>query len=259
MKYNSFLKEHKDVTMSGTKRYEDKSGEYYLKNAVKFKRNNINYLNQRSLTKPYLTNNNNNKHLIKVNKNKLFDELVPIPKMKQKNKLKCDYDKKNLKNAVNNAKYIRRYQYSKNLTQKKIMKHKEMEINQKIFLSKIKFLQIWWKTIFRIIKIQKFIRGYLYRNKLVKIIGLQQKYFEKVFNLVKVIKKFCWKNLLLLNLMKIKPSIKYYLNKWKDVTFKKIILKEIIKYFYNEGFNRYGYNFEMNNQNLTSRSYNEII
>jgi hypothetical protein len=203
MNYNSFLKEHKDVTMSGTKRYADKSGEYYLKNSVKFRRNNINYLNQKSLTKPYLTNNNNNKHIIKVNKNKLYDELVPIPKMKQKNKLKCDYDKKNLKNAENNAKYIRRYQYSKNLAQKQILKQKEIEINQKIFLSKVKHLQIWWKTIFQIIKIQKFIRGYLSRNKLVKIIGLQEKYFEKILNLVKVIKKFCWKNCLLLNLMKI--------------------------------------------------------
>ena len=257
MNYNSFLKEHKDVTMSGTKRYADKSGEYYLKNSVKFRRNNINYLNQKSLTKPYLTNNNN-KHIIKVNKNKLYDELVPIPKMKQKNKLKCDYDKKNLKNAENNAKYIRRYQYSKNLAQKQMIKHKEMEINQKIFLSKVKHLQIWWKTIFQIIKIQKFIRGYLCRNKLVKIMGLQEKYIEKVLNLVKVIKKFFWKNYLLLKLMKIKPGIIYYLNKWKEVTFKRLIIKEIIKYLNSEEFNGNEYNYEINNQNLTSRSYNEI-
>ena len=243
--------------MSGTKRYADKSGEYYLKNSVKFRKNNINYLNQKSLTKPFLTNNNN-KHIIKVNKNKLYDELVPIPKIKQKNKLKCDYDKKNLKNAENNAKYIRRYQYSKNLAQKQILKQKEMEINQKIFLSKVKYLQIWWKTIFQIIKIQKFIRGYICRNKLLKIIGLQEKYFEKVLNLVKVIKIFFWKKYLLIKLIKIKPCIIYYINKWKEITFKKLIIKEIINYLNNEDFNRNEHNCEINNQNLTSTSFNEI-
>ena len=35
MRYNSFLKENKDVTMVGTKRYDDKSGEYYLLNSEK--------------------------------------------------------------------------------------------------------------------------------------------------------------------------------------------------------------------------------
>ena len=28
MKYNSFIREHRDITMSGNKRYDDKSGEY---------------------------------------------------------------------------------------------------------------------------------------------------------------------------------------------------------------------------------------
>ena len=129
MNYNTFLKENKDVTMSGTKRYEDKSGQYYLHNSIKFQRNKSNLLNKKSITKPTLTNyQNNNKNLIRVNKKKLYEELVPIPKIKQKNKIKSEFDKKNLNNAVNNAKYIRRYQYSKNLIQNKfiiIMKSKQ--------------------------------------------------------------------------------------------------------------------------------------
>ncbi len=117
MRYNSFLKENKDVTMVGTKRYDDKSGEYYLLNSEKLHKKNSNFLFQKYNTKPNLINNNN-KNLIRVNKKKTYDELVPLPKVKQKNKIKCEYDEKNLNNAINNAKYIRRYQYSKNLITK---------------------------------------------------------------------------------------------------------------------------------------------
>ena len=89
MRYNSFIQEHRDVTMSGTKRYEDKSGEYYLQNLDKYQKNY--YFNQRSITSLNLnsnnknfikycnTNYNSNKHIIKVKKKKLFNELVPIP------------------------------------------------------------------------------------------------------------------------------------------------------------------------------------
>ena len=262
MKYNSFLEEHRDITMSGTKRFEDKSGEYYLKNAIKYQRNNLNYLNQKSLTKPSLNNNknSNNNKLIKVNKNKLYEELVPIPKIKQKNKLKCDYDKKNLNNAINNAKYIRRIQYSKNLTQQKNLQYKEMQINEMIFLKKIKSIQIWWKTIFQIIKLQKIIRGSLYRRKIFKKIKKQEIIIEKVINMLKVIKKVFWKKYVLLDIMNIKPGIKYYLNKWRDIIFKKMIVNEIkyIKYLNNETIQDLEYNSDIDNQDITTRSYNKL-
>ena len=61
MKYNSFVKEHRDITMSGNKRYEDKSGEYYLQNLGKFQKNNLNY-NQKSITSLNINNNNNNSY-----------------------------------------------------------------------------------------------------------------------------------------------------------------------------------------------------
>ena len=251
-KYNSFLKTHKDVTMSGTKRYENKSGGYYLQNSVKFLRNNKNPLNQKAFTKPNLNNNKNNKNLIRVNRKLLFDELVPLPKMKQKNKLKCDYEQKNLNNAVNNAKYIRRYQYSKNLEKKQILKNKENKKNEKLFLSKIKYIQIWWKTIFQIIKIQKFIRGALYRIKLVKIIQNQKRYFGKILNFVNKIKKICWKNFLINQ----RPYIKYYFKKWKEKISKKIIIEELRKYLIKKEFKETKYNSDKNNKN--SRSNNDL-
>ena len=34
-------------------------------------------------------------------------------------------------------------------------------------MKKLKFIQLWWKTIYRMIKIQKVIRGFLYRKKLI--------------------------------------------------------------------------------------------
>ena len=238
--------------MSGTKRYENKSGGYYLQNSVKFLRNNKNPLNQKAFTKPNLNNNKNNKNLIRVNRKLLFDELVPLPKMKQKNKLKCDYEQKNLNNAVNNAKYIRRYQYSKNLEKKQILKNKENKKNEKLFLSKIKYIQIWWKTIFQIIKIQKFIRGALYRIKLVKIIQNQKRYFGKILNFVIKIKKIFWKKFLINQ----RPYIKYYFKKWKEKISKKIIIEELRKYLIKKEFKETKYNSDKNNKN--SRSNNDL-
>ena len=164
MKYNSFIQEHRDVTMSGTKRYEDKSGEYYLQNLDNIQKNNLNLI-QKSVTSLNINNNNNDninnynnyysdKNINQVNKKKLNEELIPIPTVKQKNKIKNDYEKKNLFNAMGNAKYIRRYQYSNKISKKQIEQYKEMQKNEKIFFDKIKFIQIWWKTIYQIIKIQ---------------------------------------------------------------------------------------------------------
>ena len=100
--------------------------------------------------------------------------------MKQKNKFKSEYEKKNLNNAVNNAKYIRRYQYSKNIAKKQIQQYKEQKKMEKEYSNKIKLIQIWWKTIFQIIKLQKYVRGYLYRNKFYKNNENKDKYFDKV-------------------------------------------------------------------------------
>ena len=45
----------------------------------------------------------------------------------------------------------------------------------KNMLYKIGYLQLWWKTMFQIIKIQKYLRGFLYRIKLLKLLELKEK------------------------------------------------------------------------------------
>ena len=253
MRYNSFIKEHRDVTMSGTKRFTDKSGEYYLKNLDKFHKNNLNS-NQKSITSLKLNNNDNkeqnsNKHIIKVKKKKLLDELIPIP-VKQKNKLKNEVEKKNLYNAMGNAKYLRRYQYSNNITQKQIQQYKEMQKNEKIFFNKIKFIQIWWKTIFQIIKIQKYLRGYLYRIKLISILEQREKYVDKFIHMVKSIKKiflYRFLNQLIIH----KPEQKYYFYKWSEFLYKRAILKKMIKYMKEHNSNK--------NNFITTRANNNFI
>ena len=234
IRYNSFIKEHRDVTMSGTKRFEDKSGEYYLQNMNKFNKNNLN-LNQKSVTSLKLNNYNNNdninynsnKHMIKVKRKKIHDELIPIPTLKQKNKLKNDFEKKTLYNAMGNAKYLRRYQYSNNITQKQLRIYKENQKNDKIFNDKVKFIQIWWKTIFQIIKIQKTIRGFLYRIKLISSLGQREEFIDKVIYLVKSVKRiFLYR--LLNKLVIYKPGIRYYFLKWKESALKKVILKKMV-------------------------------
>ena len=229
MKYNSFVKEHRDITLSGTKRYEDKSGEYYLQNLDRYQKNNLNFT-QKSITSLNFKNINNdcnyNKHIIKVKKKRLCDELIPIPIVKQNNKIKNEFEKKNINNAMDNAKYIRRFQYSNNISQRQILQYKEMKKNEKIFFDKIKFIQIWWKTIFQIIKIQKYLRGYLYRIKLISILDQRELYIDNVLNLAKCFKKiFLYKYFN--NLRIYKNYKKYYFHRWNEIINKNIILKSL--------------------------------
>ena len=261
MKYNSFIQEHRDVTMSGTKRYEDKSGEYYLQNLDKYQKNN--HLNQRSITSLNINSNNknyikychtshnynSNKHIIKVKKKKLFNELVPIP-IKHKNKLKNDVEKKNLHNAIDNAKYIRRYQYSNNI----IQQYKENLKIEQIFFNKVKFIQIWWKTIFQIIKIQKYLRGYLYRTKLISVLDKREKYIDKVLNINKCLKKI-FLNQFINCLTSYESNKKYYFYKWNDINNRKKIIKKLLdNYSSYKIFREYNY---IHNES-TTRSIGDI-
>ena len=73
------------------------------------------------------------------------------------------------------TKNIRRYQYSNSITKKHIKRFKELQKEKKDCLEKVKFIQLWWKTIFQIIKIQKHLRGFLYRQKLIEELDRLQK------------------------------------------------------------------------------------
>ena len=233
MKYNSFIKKHRDVTMYGTKRYENKSGSYYLQNLSK------DHMNQKSITSlkinnknhNYKNNNqiyfNSNKDIINEKKKKIPNELNRITTTdKQETKIKEEHEKENAFNTIGNTKFLRRYQYSNKITQKQIKHYKEMRKKDKIFLDKIKFIQIWWKTIFQVIKIQKYIRGYLYRIKLISSLEEKEGYIDNVLYITKAIKKiFLYR--LYNKLVIFKPGKKYYFYKWNEATSKKLILNQI--------------------------------
>ena len=68
----------------------------------------------------------------------------------------------------------------------------EIKNNEK-FIERIKYLQLWWKTIFQIIKIQKYIRGYLRRTKLLKIFTFELKINSGIVLLSQAIKYYIYK------------------------------------------------------------------
>lgn len=233
MKYNSFIKKHRDVTMYGTKRYENKSGSYYLQNLSKEHMNpkSITLLKLNSKNHNYKSNNhlyfNRNKDIIKDKKKEVPNEFNPIISTeKQKSKIKEEHEKENAFNTIGNTKFLRRYQYSNNITQKQIKHYKEMRKKDQIFLDKIKFIQIWWKTIFLVIKIQKYIRGYLYRIKLISSLEEKEGYIDKVLYMSKAIKKIFF-NRLYNKLVTYVPGKKYYFHKWNEASSKKLILNQI--------------------------------
>ena len=67
----------------------------------------------------------------------------------------------------------------------------EIKNNEK-FIERIKYLQLWWKTIFQIIKMQKYIRGFLRRVKLLKIFTIELKINSGISLLSQTIKHFIY-------------------------------------------------------------------
>ena len=98
--------------------------------------------------------------------------------------------------------------------------------NKKLF-DKISYLQLWWKTIFQIIKIQKYLRGFLYRIKLLKVLELKENIVYGVIRIEKIAKKHLFKNVFLLIKDKIVQKKKYYFNKWNDFIIKKNIIHKL--------------------------------
>jgi hypothetical protein len=115
----SFLEKHKSITLSGTKRFSEKSGEYYLKNVILEKKNNEKkkLCKKLSLTKPQNLNDCINKckgiKPIEKRASKIItklpeNSLTPIP-INKKNNIKNCFDKKELNDAERIAVFIRRY------------------------------------------------------------------------------------------------------------------------------------------------------
>ena len=183
LKLASYIEKNKDITLIGTKRFTDKSGEYYLKNVqLQKKQDKQGPLSKKlSLTHPQNLDNcfnklNGNINKIKRNATKIItilpeNSLTPIP-VKERNSVRGiaqAFDKKQYENAERVAVFIRRMEYSNGMkshfrTQKKNM----------MYLNKIIFLQEWWKTMYKILVIQKNIRGFLFRKNLMKILEHQE-------------------------------------------------------------------------------------
>ena len=242
IKYNYFGRDHQNITMKGTKKYKNENGEYYLKNRKKEekiilntnkKSSNTNNLPNDKINSNGKSKNNNynaNNQFIKVKKKKLFkDELTPIPDVKPKNKISTEHEKKYVSKAIVHTKYSRRYQYSNNIEQKHLERQREIKQCEKIFLENIKYIQIWWKTIFQIIKLQKHIRGFIFRLKLLDSLEKKEIYADKIISLMKSIKKILFKRFVN-NTNIFKEYLKHYFYKWNEITMKKFILKRLIYY-----------------------------
>ena len=129
LKLASFIKNHKDVTLQGTKRFMDKSGEYYLKNVqMQNRRHDFNYHKRGSLNNPQnLENCLNNDNALKIKKraSKIVtllpeNSLTPIPKKEGINKtgFANGYKKKELNDAQRTAVFIRRLEYATSMKKK---------------------------------------------------------------------------------------------------------------------------------------------
>ncbi len=193
LKLASYIKANKDVTLQGTKRFTDKSGEYYLKN--------INLQNRKQFPNSTKTNSLNNpqnlENILNGNIGKIRrraskivtllpeNSLTPIPKKEGINKtgIANGYGKKELNDAQRTAVFIRRLEYSTSMK-----KQMDEGKNMKNHVRKIQLIQEWWKTMFKIIKLQKNMRGFLFRKKLMNNLEHQEKLlqfiteFDNIYN-----------------------------------------------------------------------------
>ena len=231
MRLASFLEKHKSITLSGTKRFSEKSGEYYLKNVILEKKNNEKkkLCKKLSLTKPQNLNDCINKckgiKPIEKRASKIItklpeNSLTPIP-INKKNNIKNCFDKKELNDAERIAVFIRRYEYSTSI------KNDGYQTNNNDKTQKIILIQQWWKTIFKIIFIQKFFRGFLSRKKLMNLLEIQEKFIDQLIFIDNLYKKIFVRKitLKLKKFFRMKSIQNFVLN------LKKIILKRYFNQF----------------------------
>ena len=213
------------MTLSGTKRYSDKSGEYYLKNILSNSKKNI--AKKLQFTSHKLQDFDCKKN--KIIKNKQLESfLTPIPMNPKKSIIKNNYDKKALNNAQKTAVFLRRVEYSS-----KMRKNTQNKKINPDFLRKIIIIQKWWKTLYLIILLQKNIRGFLSRTKLIESLEKQESFINMLLlidylhkkivfkrflkKLVKGDKKYCLKNIIKI-LSKV--NLRKYIKKWEKISLK---------------------------------------
>ena len=123
-------------------------------------------------------------------------------------------------------------------TKKRNVKINETYIKNKYdnpnMLEKICYLQLWWKTIFQIIKIQKYLRGFLYRIKLLKLLELKEKMVYGMIQLSKSLRLIIY-NVFIKQMEQQKLNIllnkkKNYFNKWNSLLIRKSIIEKLKKF-----------------------------
>ena len=182
LKLASYIKQNKNVTLQGTKRFMDKSGEYYLKNIqMQNRQKDPNPSKKLSLNMPQNLENCLNRDINKIKRKAsriitLLPEfsLTPIPKKDVSNSGIADrYGKKELNDAQRTAVFIRRLEYA-TTTKRKMDADNKLKNQAK----KIALIQEWWKTMYKIIKLQKNVRGFLFRKKLMNNLEHQEKLLQ---------------------------------------------------------------------------------
>ena len=186
LKLASYIKANKDVTLQGTKRFTDKSGEYYLKNVqLQNRKQDPNSTVKNTLNNPQNLENCLNRDInffnnIRRRASKIVTllpeySLTPIPKKEGINKqgIANKFGKKELDDAQRTAVFIRRLEYATSM-KKQMNDNKNLKKKDK----KIELIQEWWKTMFKIIKLQKNMRGFLFRKKLMNNLEHQEKLLQ---------------------------------------------------------------------------------
>ena len=266
LKFNSFINEKnaknklnsKDYNINITKQNKHK---YLNKNKKSITTNNINnqilknnkdnnfnninrnnkyiepiYFDDYENTSKYINRSN---YIIKVKtkikqneKNLLIKNINNIMNLEDINYINNNLDKSKKTEIEKNSNHLKRLQLSNNITRKNKRHFNEFHYHQN-FLEKIKFIQLWWKTIFQIIKIQKHLRGFLYRQRLIEELDKEEIAVDNLLFLIKSYKKIVF-NIFIFRLKKFRPGIKYYILKWNEKINKAIILKKLIETYNNK-------------------------
>ena len=194
------IQKKKDDKKTSKKHYEKLSPDLIKKNSFK---------NHNSKKEELRIKNSVNKTNIKYYK---------INYIHQKKKRSCMNKPVNLLNNKN-PQSIKDGAQTKNKTKKK-----------KSEVQYVTYIQLWWKTIYQIIKIQKYLRGYLYRIRLLKTLEINQKVLYGLIGFSKVLKKIIYNNLVFSIYETLFNKLKYYFHKWNDIITRIMIIRKLKNY-----------------------------
>ena len=147
------------------------------------RRQDFKFHKRNSLNNPQNLENCLNDNLLKIKKraSKIVtllpeNSLTPIPKKDGINKtgFANGYKKKELNDAQRTDVFIRRLEYATSM-KKRVIKDNEDDKEQE---KKIIQIQDWWRTMYKIIKLQKNVRGFIFRKKLMNNLEHQERLYQ---------------------------------------------------------------------------------